>query len=56
MARIIENANSRRMIKLSACDIISIVREYQNIVSRGSSYADTIDTLENNVIYIPEEY
>ena len=55
MARIIENEGNRRIIKLSSNDIISVVREYQNMVARGNSFSDTLNILENNVIYIPED-
>ena len=55
MARIIDNEGNRRIIKLSSNDIISVVREYQNMVTRGNSFSDTLNILENNVIYIPED-
>ena len=56
MARIIETTTGgRRIIKLSTDDIISVVSEYQRIVSRGTNYTETRDSLENNVIYIPED-
>ena len=56
MARIIESSiNSRRIIKLSTDDILSVVREYQRIINRPSSYAETRCLLEDNVIFLPEE-
>ena len=56
MARIIESENSsRRLIKLSTNDIISIVKEYQRIVFRHSDYTNTRNLLEDTVIYIPED-
>ena len=56
MARIIESENSsRRLIKLSTNDIISIVKEYQRIVFRHSDYTNTRTLLEDTVIYIPED-
>ena len=56
MARIIESSvNSRRMIKLSTNDIISIVQEYQQI-AKGAKYIDNIRTLlEDRVIFLPED-
>ena len=56
MARIIEDGDStRRMIQMSANDILSVVSEYQRIVPRGIDYSDVRDYLENTVIYIPED-
>ena len=56
MARIIESKkNSRRIIKLSTEDIISVVREYQRIVAKQNNYSNTRLLLEDNIIYIPEE-
>jgi hypothetical protein len=56
MARIIESKkNSRRIIKLSTDDIISVVREYQRIVAKQNNYSNTRLLLEDNIIYIPEE-
>ncbi len=56
MARIIENDNStRRIIKLSTEDIISIVQDYQRIVPRYSSIQDARDYLSDAVVYIPED-
>ncbi len=56
MAKIIDSGNnSRRIIRLSADDVISIVREYQNTVQRSSSAENTRDILENRVFCIPED-
>ena len=56
MARIIETQKgSRRLIKLSTEDIISIVRDYQRIVPRFSTMSETRDFLSDTVIFIPEE-
>lgn len=56
MARIIETTNSiRRLIKLSADDIISVVKEYQSIVPRNSDYETTRSCLEDRVVYLPED-
>jgi len=56
VARIIETEDGkRRMIKLSASDIISVVQEYQRIVFRNSDFQATRSLLEDRVIYIPED-
>jgi len=56
MARIIETStNGRRIVQLSSDDVISVITEYQRIVSRGASYLELRESLENNVIYIPED-
>ena len=56
MARIIESlSGSRRIIKMSTEDIISVVRDYQRIVPRGMSIEDTRSLLEDTVVYIPED-
>lgn len=56
MARIIETqTNSRRMIKMSVDDIISVVRDYQRIVPRNSSAEDVRNYLSDVVIYLPED-
>ena len=54
MARIIES-DFRRLIKLSTDDIISIVKDYQRIVPRNSSFDDVRNILSDTVIYIPED-
>lgn len=56
MARIIESGNNtRRIIKLSTDDILSVIREYQRIVNKPSKYSDTRNILEDNVIFLPED-
>ena len=56
MAKIIDYENSeRRIIRLSTADVLSVVREYQNYVKIRSGYEQTKDTLQNVVIYIPED-
>lgn len=56
MARIIENETGvRRLIRLSTDDILSVVKDYQRVVPRFSSYEDARDFLADTVIYIPEE-
>ena len=56
MARILESqTGSRRIIRLSVEDIISIVKDYQRIVPRFSSINDARIYLSDEVIFIPEE-
>lgn len=55
MARIIENACGRRMIKMSVDDILSVVREYQRIVAHPSSNDYIRENLANSEMYLPEE-
>ena len=56
MARIIESSNGgRRIIKMSTDDIISVVKDYQMIVPRNSSYDEVRDFLSDRIIYIPED-
>ena len=56
MARIIESETStRRIIKLSTEDILSIVKDYQRIVPRFSKIEDARSYLADTVIFIPEE-
>ena len=56
MARIIETQNgSRRIIKMTADDIISVVRDYQRIVPRFSHIEDIRSYLSDTVIFIPED-
>ena len=55
MARIIETSGRRRLIKMSADDIISIVKDYQRIVPRNSTEFDARNYLTDCVIFIPED-
>lgn len=56
MARILEShCGSRRMIKMSVEDIITVVKDYQRIVPRFSSIEDARDYLSDTVIFIPED-
>jgi hypothetical protein len=55
MARILESETGRRIIKMSAEDIISIVQDYQRIVPRFSSINDVRNFLSDTVIFIPED-
>ena len=56
MARIIESeSNSRRIIKLSVDDVISVVRDYQKIVPRFSDIENTRSYLADTVIFLPED-
>ena len=53
MARIIEG--KRRIIKLSVDDVLSIVRNYQQITHRACCYEHIRELLKNNNFFIPEE-
>ena len=56
MARIIESTNgTRRIIRMSVEDILSVVRDYQRIVPRFSSIDDARNYLSDTVIFIPED-
>lgn len=56
MAKIIETSeNSRRLIKMSVDDILSIVQDYQRIVPRFSTTENARIYLSDTVIYIPED-
>ena len=56
MARIIESqAGSRRLIKMSTDDIISIIKDYQRIVPRFSTIDEARNYLADTVIFLPEE-
>ena len=56
MARIIETqTKSRRIIKMSTDDIISVVKDYQRIVPRFSTEREAREILSDNVIFIPED-
>ena len=55
MAKIIENKNGRRTIRLTTNDIISIVREYQNITINSICYEDILNKLQKIDIFIPED-
>ena len=55
MAKIIENKNGRKIIRLSTNDIISIVREYQNITINSICYDDILNKLNKIDIFIPED-
>lgn len=55
MAKIIENKFGRRLIKLSADDIISLVREYQTLTNKTRDYTSIRKILSSNTLYLPEE-
>ena len=56
MAIIIENVDGKRnLIKLSTDDIISVVREYQNITYNCQTSTEIRSALEDSVVYVPEE-
>ena len=55
MAKIIENHNGRRSIRLNSNDIIDIVREYQLITVGSYSYQEIRDKIKNTELYLPED-
>lgn len=55
MAKILENKNGRRTIKLNTEDIITIVREYQNYTHSCSNYNEIRNKLSTIDMYIPED-
>jgi len=55
MAKIIDNEIGRRIIKMSADDIISVVREYQRVVNKPRSYEGIRYVLSKVGMYLPEE-
>ncbi len=56
MATIVENLHGRRIIRVSTDDIISIVKEYQNIACQSADYKEIRKKLNNKEIYIPEDF
>lgn len=56
MAEIIENMNGRRLIRVSTDDVISLVREYQNLACESSSYTEIRAKLDNADLYLPEDF
>ena len=55
MAKIIENLNGRRIIRLNTNDIINIFREYQNITSGLFDYNAIRQKLDITDLYLPED-
>jgi len=55
MAKIIENSQGRRIVKMSVDDIISVVREYQRIVKNPTTYEAIRVILSHANLYLPEE-
>ena len=53
MARIIEG--KRRIIKMSTDDVLSIVREYQQITHNACCYEHIRELQDNSEFFIPEE-
>lgn len=53
MAKILEG--KRRIIQLSADDVLAIVREYQQLTYKSCCYEHTREILERNKLFIPEE-
>ncbi len=55
MAKIIENKNGRRMVRLNPNDVINIVREYQNLSLGVKDYNELRGRLNEFEIYLPED-
>ena len=55
MAKILENLNGRRNIRLNTNDIISIVREYQNQTVGSYTNSEIREKLNKLTIIIPED-
>lgn len=55
MATIVENLNGRRLIRVSTDDVITLVKEYQNIACESSSYDEIRKKLDNVLLYLPED-
>lgn len=55
MARIIENNLGRRIIKVNTDDILSIIKEYQRVLSLCDSAKETREILDKSNFYLPEE-
>ena len=53
MARIIEG--QRRIIKMSVDDILSIVKQYQQVSHRACCYEHLRELLNKENFYIPED-
>lgn len=53
MAKIINNFNGRNSLRLSSEDIISVVREYQNLVFNSKSYEEIRNKLDDYNFYLP---
>lgn len=55
MAKIIENENGRRLVRLNPNDVINVVREYQNISLNVKNYNELRGRLNDFEIYLPED-
>lgn len=56
MAKIIENFNGRRTIRLSVDDVFMVIGQYQQIsASKILEASDARELLSKNFVYLPEE-
>jgi len=56
MAKIIENFNGRRTIRLSVDDVFMVISQYQQLAaSKILESADARKLLSKNFVYLPEE-
>ena len=53
MAKIIEG--KRRIIKMSADDVIAVVRRYQQLVQKACCYEHVREIIASKDFYIPED-
>ncbi len=53
MARIIEG--KRRIIKMTTDDVLSVVKQFQQITQKACCYDHIREILEHNDFYIPED-
>lgn len=56
MAKVLENPNGRRIIKLSIDDVFMIISQYQQICNfKTLDSAEARDILSDNCFYLPED-
>ncbi len=57
MAKILENLNGRRSIRLSAEDVLAVVNQYQQGFQKESpkTHVELVKWLQKQPYYLPEE-
>ncbi len=57
MAKILENPNGRRSIRLSADDVLAIVSQYQHLFHSQApkSHNQLVEQLKQQQYYLPED-
>jgi len=53
MAKVVDG--KRRIIRLSADDVLNIVRQYQCLTYKSCCYEHTRELLDRNPVFIPED-